>query len=730
MSKRMLIDAAHAAEVRVALVDQGRLEEFDFETAAKKQIKGNIYLAKITRVEPSLQAAFVEYGGNKQGFLPFAEVHVDYYHIPVSDKERLLASMSGDDEDESHHHQESREPRGEGEGEGSGEAQDEQREGGRERGRRGRRNRGRRDRGERGGEERQAQEGTVSENLENIPEIPASDTPETEAFAKTPEQPEIAEDPQTSAEPQDEHAERPDSDEAHGDHHDALHAEGEEPSHFSGGDKEGKRNKDKDEIDTVGNESFEDMPVRRSNAYRRYKIQEVLRRGQIILVQVIKEERGNKGASLTTYISLAGRYCVYMPNTARQGGVSRRIGSYEDRKRLKETIEELEVAEGSSVIIRTAGVDRKKPEIKRDYEYLRDLWDEVRELTLSSTAPAMVYEEGDLVKRSLRDLYESDVEEILVQGDEAFKSAKKFFKMMMPSHVKKIQEYTDVTPIFEKYQIEGQLGELYENSANLRSGGSIVINPTEALVSIDVNSGRATRERNIEETALKTNMEAAREIARQLRLRDMAGLIVIDFIDMMELRNKRAVERALKEALSKDRARIQLGRISTFGLLEMSRQRLRSSLVEANTVSCPRCTGVGYIRSAESTVVMLLRMIGAEAAKGELKEITIVVPEDSAIYLLNQKRQEIQKIEQSTGTTIYVKPDHKLMGTEYFFEHMGRPQLHRHSGMEQGGRRKRKRRDRDRSRFGGESRPNFREGEQRPGEEASSQQESNEANEN
>lgn len=702
MTKRMLIDASHAEEVRVAVVGDGRLEDFDFETATKKQIKGNIYLAKVTRVEPSLQAAFVEYGGNKQGFLPFSEIHFDYYQIPVADKEALIASM----EQEALEAEEDQAPR-DGEESGSQEGGERHHGGGR---RRRRRHRG----------ERSAPFAAATDE-----HVAREDSPEDSALAETTpdEAPATPSEPAPAAE--EIVAESKPKGRGRGRRGKAAVAEetppaveevpsqnGSQtvtdgvPAEESGPEVRqpeerghGSETQEKEEgVETVGNETMDDIPVRRSNAYRRYKIQEVIKRGQILLVQVIKEERGNKGASLTTYISLAGRYCVFMPNTSRQGGVSRRIASSDDRRRLKSLIEELEIKKGSSVIIRTAGLDRKKPEIARDYEYLTQTWDEIRELTVSSSAPALVYEEGDLIKRSLRDLYDSHIDEVLVEGEEAFKAAKKFMKMMMPSHVKNIIEYKENTPILHRYQIEGQLAELYSNSASLPSGGSIVINPTEALVSIDVNSGRATRERNIEETALKTNMEAAKEIARQLRLRDLAGLIVIDFIDMMELRNRRNVERALRDALASDRARIQVGRISTFGLLEMSRQRLRSSLVEASTVACPHCGGVGYVRSSESTAVMLLRALESEANRTDRDELCLVASNEMAFYMLNHKRDDLRAIEEESDIKIIIRGDGSIAGSDFRFD-FSRPQQGRGQN-ERGGRRNRRRggRDRDRNR--------------------------------
>ncbi len=536
MAKRMLIDAAHPEEIRVAVLKGNRLEDFDFETATKKQLKGNIYLAKVTRVEPSLQAAFVDYGGNRHGFLAFNEVHPDYYRIPIADREALLKQ---------------------------------EREAA--------------DRGEGGG---------------------------------------------AAAEP----------------------AEGEE-------------------VETVGGDDIEEVGPRRARPPRPYKIQEVTKRRQILLVQVVKEERGNKGAALTTYLSLAGRYCVLMPNTPRGGGVSRKITNVKDRRRLKSILEEFEIPEGMSVIVRTAGMDRSKAEIRRDLEYLMRLWDEIRELTLKSTAPALIYEEANLIKRTIRDLYDRDIDEILVEGEEGYRTAKDFMRMLTPSHAKKIQPYKDdLIPLFHRYQVEGQLDAIYSPSVQLRSGGYIVLGPTEALVSIDVNSGRATKERNIEETALRTNLEAAEEIARQLRLRDLAGLIVIDFIDMEEPRNNAAVERRLKEAMKVDRARIQIGRISPFGLLELSRQRLRPSLIEATMQHCPVCAGMGMVRSIESTALHVLRGIEDEGIRQRSAEIKVTVPLAIALYILNQKRAKLTEIEHRYKFSVLVASDPNLYAPNFVLE--------------------------------------------------------------
>jgi ribonuclease E len=577
MGKKMLIDAAHPEETRVVVVSGNRVEEFDFESENRKQLRGNIYLAKVTRVEPSLQAAFIEYGGNRHGFLAFSEIHPDYYQIPVADREALLKQQADDARREE--------------------------------------------------EEEEAEEETA-----------ASPEPK-EAEAKS------------GAEAKDDAEE--------GDDDNGVPDRGETETVVSD-----------ETIESVGAEDAmeEAAPRKQRINYRSYKIQEVIKRRQILLVQVVKEERGNKGAALTTYLSLAGRYCVLMPNTARGGGISRKITVAADRKKLKAIAETLDVPEGMGLIVRTAGAKRTKAEIKRDYEYLLRMWESVRELTLKSTAPTLVYEEGSLIKRSIRDLYDKDIDSIQIEGDEGYKEAKNFMRMLMPSHAKNVQPYKETQPLFQKHQIEQQLDSMLNPTVTLKSGGYIVINPTEALVSIDVNSGRSTKERNIEQTALKTNLEAAEEIARQMRLRDLAGLIVIDFIDMDENRNNRAVERKLKECLKYDRARIQVGRISHFGLLEMSRQRMRSGVLEGSTVICPHCSGTGLVRSVESMALHVLRSVEAEAIKGRAAAFTIKVPAEVAIYILNQKRANLLDVEERYGVSVYVEADATLAGSDHKVE--------------------------------------------------------------
>ncbi len=518
MAKKMLVDAAHPEETRVVVLDGQRVDDFDFETQNKKQLRGNIYLAKVTRVEPSLQAAFVEYGGNRHGFLAFGEIHPDYYTIPVADREALKAEL--------------------------------------------------------------------------------------EAAARTAEDPDLA-------------------------------GEG-----LEGGDE-------------VEDDGAEDERRRRLLT-RRYKIQEVIRRRQIMLVQVVKEERGNKGAALTTYLSLAGRYCVLMPNTGRGGGISRKITNGADRKRLKKIATEFEVPQGMGLIIRTAGEKRTKTEIKRDYEYLIRAWETIRDVTLRSVAPALIYEESSLVKRAIRDLYDKDVDEVHVEGEEAYREAKDFVRMLMPSHAKKVQLYREPTPIFAKHGVERQLESIYSPVVNLKSGGYIVINQTEALVAIDVNSGRATRERNIEATAFKTNCEAADEAARQMRLRDLAGLIVIDFIDMEEAKNDRIVEKRLKDALRFDRARIQTGKISTFGLMELSRQRRRTGILEGSSHVCDHCGGSGRVRSIESSALHLLRALDEEAVRSRAGVVEARAPTDVSLYVLNEKREALARIERGRGIRIRI----------------------------------------------------------------------------
>lgn len=643
MANKMLIDATHPEETRVVVSRGSRIEEFDFESASRKPLRGNIYLAKVTRVEPSLQAAFVEYGGNRHGFLAFSEIHPDYYQIPIADRQALLAEEARAEREE--------------------ERDEERRE------RRGRR--GRRDRDSRA--KRTAESGeTVSAEVEAGAPAEAGHV-ETDgkeaamvnegapAFGET-FAPDIAE---SVGEDAVENA-APLTFETSGDSAEASQARQPAQDDENGDDENGEENGQEEPEQLGGGDALDDMPERPRHLRRQYKIQEVIKRRQIILVQVVKEERGNKGAALTTYLSLAGRYSVLMPNTGKGGGISRKITNAEDRKRLKEIAQELEVPEGMGIILRTAGASRTKPEIRRDYEYLMRMWESVRELTLGSVAPALVYEEGNLVKRSIRDLYNKDIDEIHVAGEEAYREAKDFMRMLMPSHAKSVKPYREQTPLFAAFGVESQLDAMFSNTVTLKSGGYIVINQTEALVAIDINSGRSTREHNIEDTALKTNLEAAEEISRQLRLRDLAGLIVIDFIDMEENRNNRAVEKKLKECLKNDRARIQVGRISAFGLLEMSRQRIRTGVLESSSVPCPHCAGAGLVRSTPSIALQILRALEEALIKSASHNLEVRTRPEVALYVLNQKRAHLRDLEERFNIAITVSADAALLGTRYF----------------------------------------------------------------
>jgi ribonuclease E len=586
MTRRMLIDATHPEETRVVVLNGNRLEEFDFESSTKKQLKGNIYLAKVTRVEPSLQAAFVEFGGNRHGFLAFSEIHPDYYQIPIADRMALLKEEAEEFAEESEIAIDGAAASVADGGTGPDDGQDV---------------------GAAAGEDADAATDAAPVSEDEAPgadAVPEAPSPMVEEFG------------------------------------------------------------DEDDAEIHAAQRRRVQPKR-----QRYKIQEVIKRRQILLVQVVKEERGNKGAALTTYLSLAGRYCVLMPNTSRGGGISRKISSPSDRKRLKGLLSELDIPEGMAVILRTAAIERSKAELKRDFEYLMRAWDQVRELTLKSIAPTLVYEEANLIKRSIRDLYAKDIDEVLVEGDEGYRTAKEFMRMLMPSHAKKVQPYKDPEiPLFHRYQVESQFDAMHSPQVQLKSGGYIVINATEALVAIDVNSGRSTRERNIEETAYKTNLEAAEEIARQLRLRDLAGLIVIDFIDMGDSRNQHTVERRLKEAMRTDRARIQIGRISAFGLLELSRQRLRPSLLEASSQTCPHCAGTGVVRSVESAALHVLRAIEEEGIRHRSLEINVTVPVKVALYVLNQKRARLAEIEARYGLRVMISGDDTLVPPNFRLE--------------------------------------------------------------
>jgi len=586
MTMRMLIDARHREETRVAVVKGNRIEEFDFESAERKQLKGNIYLAKVTRVEPSLQAAFIDYGGNRHGFLAFSEIHPDYYQIPKEDREALLREEA----------------------------------------------------------EHAAEEAALRAQQDAEEELHGDEH----------------DDHEDGFEPDEESVERFEDDGGAD-----PEVAGEQESRGRGRRKRGG-----------SDDAVDDLRERRMNLRRRYKIQDVIRRRQVLLVQVVKEERGNKGAALTTYLSLAGRYCVLMPNTSHGGGISRKISNAGDRKRLKSIMADLKLPPSMGCIVRTAGLQRTKVEIKRDFDYLARLWDGIRETTLSSSAPALVYGDSDLIKRAIRDIYNRDIDEVIVEGEEGYRQAKEFMKLLMPSHARKVKHYSDPVPLFQRSHVEDQLAAMYHPVVQLKSGGYLVINPTEALVSIDINSGRSTREHNIEQTATATNLEAAAEIARQLRLRDMAGLVVIDFIDMDNGSNVRKVEKAMKEALKNDRARIQVGRISSFGLMEMSRQRLRTGVLEASTRQCPHCEGTGLVRTASSAGLSALRLIEDEAARGRGSILTLRASMEAAFYLLNRKRGELAEIEDRYAVSVEVTPDGEQEGARMSVEVSGPPPAH------------------------------------------------------
>ncbi|WP_044025642.1 Rne/Rng family ribonuclease [Roseobacter litoralis] len=651
MAKKMLIDATHAEETRVVVVDGNKVEEFDFESENKRQLAGNIYLAKVTRVEPSLQAAFVEYGGNRHGFLAFSEIHPDYYQIPVADRQALMeeerayaeAQKAKEDEDEKPKRRRSRSRT-------KAKAEDTT------------------------SEDAVATKDVESDQIGGMETIDLDDSEEgsspMERVAETPvEEPEgddaSAEAAQT-ADASDDQAAQAASEDTSAD--DTASEDGDDDDDDDAPRKPDASSKD-DTIESVADDDDHDdiRPVRKPRP-RRYKIQEVIKVRQILLVQVVKEERGNKGAALTTYLSLAGRYCVLMPNTARGGGISRKITNAADRKKLKEIANEIEVPQGAGLIVRTAGAKRTKAEIKRDYEYLQRLWEQIRELTLKSVAPAKIYEEGDLIKRSIRDLYNREIDEVFVEGERGYRIAKDFMKMIMPSHAKNVKLYTEGLPLFARYQVESYLASMFNPTVQLPSGGYIVIGVTEALVAVDVNSGRATKEGSIEQTALKTNLEASDEVARQLRLRDLAGLIVIDYIDMDERKNNAAVEKRMKDKLKTDRARIQVGRISGFGLMEMSRQRLRPGMIEATTQPCQACHGTGLIRSDDSLALSILRQIEEEGTRKRSREVLIKAPVGIANFLMNQKREHIAHIEARYGLSVRIEGDPMLVSPDFSLE--------------------------------------------------------------
>lgn len=618
MATRMLIDARHPEETRVAVLQGNRIEEFDFESAEHKQIKGNIYLAKVTRVEPSLQAAFVDFGGNRHGFLAFSEIHPDYYQIPKADRDALIAEDAEAAEEEERLRAEE-----EADGISPGDEYDAEDESG----------------------------GALAEDLaENgVEEVDTSDKDDV-ATIEGGASDEDGSDEENSEETADE------AGEDRGRRGRGRRRQGSKGDRGDGKGAEGKGRSRAKQVDEVR--------AKRMALRRRYKIQDVIQRRQVLLVQVVKEERGNKGAALTTYLSLAGRYTVLMPNSSHGGGISRKISSTSDRKRLKDMVSDLKLPKSMGLIVRTAGMSRTKPEIKRDFDYLARVWDEIRENTLASVAPALIHSDSDLIKRAIRDIYNKEIEEVVVEGEEGYKSAKAFMKLLMPSHARRVKAYSDPVPLFQRYGAEDQLRAMYDPMVQLKSGGYLIINPTEALVSIDINSGRSTKEHGIEATALHTNLEAAKEIARQLRLRDMAGLVVIDFIDMEYSNNVRKVEKAMKDALKNDRARIQVGRISSFGLMEMSRQRLRTGVLEATTRACPHCDGTGLVRTASSAGLSALRLIEDEAARGKGTLIRLAASTEAAIYLLNEKRADLVEIEHRYGVSVEVVPEGEQEGAK------------------------------------------------------------------
>ncbi|MBY6005751.1 ribonuclease E/G [Salipiger bermudensis] len=660
MAKKMLIDATHAEETRVVVVDGNKVEEFDFESENKRQLAGNIYLAKVTRVEPSLQAAFVDYGGNRHGFLAFSEIHPDYYQIPVADRQALMeeeAALAAEAEEEEDQPKSKRS-----------------------------RSRRSRSRSSSRAEKTRSDDKTATADPSEIKGMETIDLGEDEIGEETADAASADADGDTVAaeaapsvdtvteEPADAGDEAVAGTEAEAEVAPAPEAEltddgAEDDAEDGDDDDDDDRVSAEDSIESVADDDTEEeIRPKRKPRPRKYKIQEVIKVRQIMLVQVVKEERGNKGAALTTYLSLAGRYCVLMPNTARGGGISRKITNAADRSKLKQIATEIDVPKGAGLIIRTAGAKRTKTEIKRDYEYLQRLWEQIRALTLQSVAPAKIYEEGDLIKRSIRDLYNREIDEVHVEGDRGYRIAKDFMKMIMPSHAKNVKHYADPMPLFARYQVESYLSSMFNPTVQLKSGGYIVIGVTEALVAIDVNSGRATKEGSIEETALKTNLEAAEEVARQLRLRDLAGLIVIDFIDMEERKNNAAVEKKLKDKLKTDRARIQVGRISGFGLLEMSRQRLRPGMIEATTQPCPACHGTGLIRSDDNMALNILRQIEEEGTRRRSREVLVKVPVGIANYLMNQKREHVAMIEARYGMAVRIEGDLHLVSPDFTLE--------------------------------------------------------------
>ncbi|RPE71333.1 RNAse E [Pacificibacter maritimus] len=685
----MLIDATHAEETRVVVVDGNKVEEFDFESENKRQLAGNIYLARVTRVEPSLQAAFIDYGGNRHGFLAFSEIHPDYYQIPIADREALLAEELADAKAQEEEDEKPKRSRRRGRSRSRSQAEDTKST----------------DAVataeaeiDSAADEASTPEATVSgmdvvepesSPADALIEEAQSDTSSEAAIAADPvaaeeaeapsETPKVAED---AAKAEDVQSDSTESDEAkitddqpaddQGDQGDAVDSNDDDANDDDDDDDDDEAETAAEKDDSIENvaddDSQEDIRPRRKPRARRYKIQEVIKVRQILLIQVVKEERGNKGAALTTYLSLAGRYCVLMPNTARGGGISRKITNIADRKKLKEIATEMDVPQGAGLIVRTAGAQRTKTEIKRDYDYLKRMWEQIRELTLKSVAPAKIYEEGDLIKRSIRDLYSKEIDEVIVEGDAGYRTAKDFMRMIMPTHAKNVTNYRENLPLFARYQVESYLGSMFNPTVQLKSGGYVVIEVTEALVSVDVNSGRSTKEGSIEDTALKTNLEAAEEVARQARLRDLAGLIVIDFIDMEERRNNTAVEKRLKDKLKTDRARIQVGRISGFGLLEMSRQRLRPGMLEATTQPCHHCHGTGLIRSDDNMALTILRQLEEEGTRRRSREVLLKAPVAIINYLVNMKREKIAQIEARYGMAVRMEADMHMISPDFTIE--------------------------------------------------------------
>ncbi len=693
----MLIDATHKEELRVAVTDGNKLIEYDYESQSRRPIKGSIFLAKVTRVEPSLQAAFVNFGGNRHGFLPFSEIHPDYFKIPVADREALIAeqeSLLQEHDDEEALIEKEAEENEKAEAEVNKTDNISTKDNADAKSDPVKDNTDTIDNSEKTAKDKKSktkvaektenkstddkaadkEENTPTESTDDTKKVKSEDKATEESPKETDKTPEESDNSGAENKSEDKSE---DKGEDKGENKDGSQDDSEKTADNKKGKNRrnyrGRGNKRSQyrnrNVEVVGGDEIENGQKFRFNLRRKYKIQEVVKRGQIVLIQANKEERGNKGAAVGTYLSLPGRYCVLMPNSPRGGGVSRKIANSKDRARMREIVKDLEIPKGMSVIVRTAGVSRNKAEIKRDLDYLIRLWNNIRELTLESTAPAIVYEEADLIKRSVRDLYTRDIDEIHVAGENGYKTAKDFMKMMIPSHVKKIKKYeSDQMPLFNRYQVESQINEIGQPEVRLKSGGYLVINPTEALVSVDVNSGKATKGRHIEETAVRTNLEAAEEVARQLKLRDLGGLVVIDFIDMEDRRNNAKVERRMKEALSPDRARVQVGRISSFGLMELSRQRLSSSLIEAQFEQCKKCSGIGLIRTADAMSIMVLRAIEEEGIRARAAQIIVQVNSDVVLYILNYKRKRLAQIEETYNIQVLLRVDDNIAASEYLVE--------------------------------------------------------------